>query len=257
MRAKMKQAFGIAALGAVGGICFWLLAAWTGTATFPRFNGAGQISALALLGGVAALFAVYLLTTSDLNATRTYVFAILCGLTWNPIVKSGQRLAENAVATKQVDKIDESAASLKKAATAESPQEVRQQVRTLTPTVSEALKTTTDIQDAAKKKEIDQASKEAITVLRDAAPKAPTETVQGVTEISVEADKTGRPDVALDGVHTLRSIGAQQTDPSVKEAVHQSLNAVASTAQNPIVKSNAQIALKDMHVGGNGALPPK
>lgn len=37
------------------------------------------------------------------------------------------------------------------------------------------------------------------------------------------------------------TLGPQQTDPSVKEkeAVHRSLNAVASTAQSPIVNSNA------------------
>jgi hypothetical protein len=56
-----------------------------------------------------------------------------------------------------------------------------------------ALKALTNVQDAAKRKEIDQASNEAIAVLHDAASKAPKEAVEGVKEISIEADKTGLP----------------------------------------------------------------
>jgi len=50
----------------LGGI-FWLLSKWSGTATFAYWKWYGQIVALAFLGGIAALFGVFLLTASNLN----------------------------------------------------------------------------------------------------------------------------------------------------------------------------------------------
>src|SRR5215831_13005122 len=91
----------VALAGAAGGALFWLLAAWSGTTTFGAWPWEGQLAALMFIGSISGLFGVYLLTSSNLNSMRTYVFAIVCGLVWQPIINSARQSVNNASVTRQ------------------------------------------------------------------------------------------------------------------------------------------------------------
>src|SRR5262245_56423953 len=96
----------VALAGAAGGTLFWLLAAWSGTATFGAWPWEGQLAALMFIGSMAALFGVYLLTSSNLNSMRTYVFAIVCGLVWQPIINTAKQSVTNATVTRQTAEVN-------------------------------------------------------------------------------------------------------------------------------------------------------
>src|SRR5262245_50383605 len=106
----------VALAGAAGGALFWLLAMWSGTTTFGRWPWVGQLVALMFIGSISGLFGVYLLTASNLNSMRTYVFAIVCGLVWQPIINTAKQSVTNASVTRQTAEVNTETEHLKSAA---------------------------------------------------------------------------------------------------------------------------------------------
>src|SRR5947207_15766651 len=104
-KGQVSQALYVALAGAIGGLLFWMLGRYAGTATFAGWKWYGQIPALMFLGSMAGLFGVYLLTASSLNSMRTYIFAIVCGVVWQPIINSAMQSVVNATATKHVAEV--------------------------------------------------------------------------------------------------------------------------------------------------------
>src|SRR4051794_32527025 len=109
----MDKVFGIImGAGAFGGILYWLIAQLTGTPVFAAWPTIGQLFGLAVLGAGAALVGVYVLTASDLKQTKTYVFAMLCGMAFQPIFKAGTNLAGNLDVKQRTAELKQGTANL-------------------------------------------------------------------------------------------------------------------------------------------------
>lgn len=246
-----------AALGGVGGLGYWTLAALTGA---PVYRGLGRIAeavGMIFLGGVAALCGVYLLITApDIQNPRTLVFAIACGLSWHGVLLATRSFVINGVAGKQSNEIRQLTAELD-ASSKDNRELVAKKSQELAPKVLDAMKTANVLGDSPRKTEIKQASKEAIAVLGDVMPQAPHAAVNTLETIAVEADRTKQVEIAVDGVHTLQSAVKQQpSDPSVKAAVSQSLETIATETENPTIKTTAKVALEDVKSASIGPTGP-
>ena len=79
MKPEAKSLLYVAIAGAVGGFTSWLLQWLAGLAPFQKPASEG-IPALIVVGGVAAVFGVYLLANSNIRELpHTLAFALLCG----------------------------------------------------------------------------------------------------------------------------------------------------------------------------------
>ena len=226
-----------------------MMATLTKTPIFKETRKIEEVTGVIVLGAVAALIGIYLLAPSNINnldEERTFIFAIVCGLSWNPILDSAQSLVTNGRAGIQTGEIKQVTTQLESTAQ-KTPQEVAQKARDLIPKVSEALKTANELGESPRKREIKEASKEAIASLLNVAPKAPQAAVESLQAIAVEAANTKQIEIAVDGVQTLRSVGTQQPDTSLKFAVSQSLETIAAETKSATVKASAQVALDDVN----------
>lgn len=85
MKPETRTLLFVAIAGAVGGFTSWLLQWLAGLAPFQKPASLG-IPALIVVGGVAAIFGVYLIANSNIKELpHTLVFALLCGVFWQPI----------------------------------------------------------------------------------------------------------------------------------------------------------------------------
>ncbi len=241
---NLKYLAGVLAAGAIGGLLFWVAAKWTGT-PMPSAFGRGTVLALMFVGALAAAFGVYLLTASDPTAIRTYVFAVVCGLVWQPMIESAKRIATNATVTNQNARVDEKVDKIKTATTAGNVQQIDAAVRDTVPAVNEALKSSRNTANLTKKAEIANASKQAINALQSSASAAPEASVDALKNISVTAANSGEPAVAIHAVESLNAIGAlavRNRDATVANNVSKSLAAIARQSSDPSVRNAAQTA---------------
>jgi hypothetical protein len=252
----------VAGAGAIGGLLFWMLSKYAGTATFAAWKWYGQILALMFLGSMAGLFGVYLLTSSSLNSIRTYIFAIVCGVVWQPIINSAMQSVVNATATKNVAEVSSQTAQLKITADHGSVQDVTLSVNATVPAVTQAIQQLPDVQDAAKKQEIVDSSQNAIGALETAANKAPDSSIDGIRQVGVAAGQGNHTSVSLRAVQSLRTIGLSATSnnrPEVEKLTVESLKAISDHTSDPTVKSAVAATLSDLATAGTKPIdqPPR
>jgi len=246
---QIRQALFVALAGAVGGLLFWLLSQYSGTPTFAGWHWYGQIPALMFLGAMAGLFGVYLLTASSLNAMRTYIFAIVCGVVWQPIINSAMQSVVNATATKNVAEVSSQAELLKNIATNGSTQDVTTRVNATVPAVTQAIQQLPSVQDAGKKQEIVDSSQQAISALQVAADKAPDSSIDGIKQVGIAAGAGNHTTVSIHAVQSLHAIGiaaANSSHPEVAKLTADSLQAIANSSNDPSVKSAVETSLRDL-----------
>lgn len=241
----------VALAGAAGGTLFWLLAAWSGTATFGAWPWEGQLAALMFIGSIAALFGVYLLTSSNLNSMRTYVFAIVCGLVWQPIINTARQSVTNAGVTRQTAAVNTQTEQLKSVTTSGSEQDVSAAVDSTAPQVTAAISQLGDVQDAGKKQEIVDNSKKAITALEGASAKAPESSIQAIQKVGIAAGQANQTAVGIQAVQSLRAIGVAAKQPAIAQKSVDSLKLLEATSQDPAVKKAAEISLRDLQAARN------
>lgn len=242
----VKSLGGVLLAGSVGGFLFWIIAKWTGT-SLPTVFGQGTIAILMFVGALAGAFGVYLLTASDLNAIRTYIFAIICGLAWQPIIGAAQRMATNAAATSQNAQVGNQVALIKSAATNGSTQQISSAVENAAPAVNQALSLSTSVSDASKKAEITEQSKQAIDQVQTTSNKAPNAAVDFLKSVSLSAANSGESSVGIHAVQALQMIGKEQSqNPAVTLKVQQSLNDLASQSRDPSIQTAARTAASEM-----------
>jgi hypothetical protein len=230
--------------GAIGGLLYWITAIWTGT-ELPVVFGAGTVPVLMLLGALAAAVGVYVLTASDMGAIRTYVFGILCGLAWQPMLSAGARLASNAAASNQNAQLGQSTQQVQTATQSGSSAQVSAAVQQSVPVINKSLELSSTVTDSAKKAEILDSSKQAITQLQASAVKAPEASVDALANVSLTAAKSGQSTVALQAIESLNTISrnpAIRQNPTLMLKLHQSLSAVASQSKDPSVQKAAKAA---------------
>lgn len=230
--------------GAVGGLLFWVVAKWAGT-PLPTVFGRWIVLVLMFVGALAAAFGVYLLTASDLNAIRTYIFAVVCGLAWQPMIQSAIQIASNATATSRTTQVGNQVAQIKAAANGGTPQQISSAVENTALAVNHALTYSTNVTDAAKKAEMLDSSKEAINEIQSSATKAPDASVNALKTISLTAANSGDSAVAIHAIETLHTIGSEATrnnNRAVTEKVQQSLAAVAAESKDTTIRAAAKSA---------------
>jgi hypothetical protein len=248
-RGQIEQALWVAFCGALGGFLFWLLGKWSGTATFAYWKWYGQIPALAFLGAIAALFGVFLLTASSLNAIKTYVFAIVCGLVWQPIINTAIKSYSNVGVTRQVAQVSDQTQQLQNTADHGSPEEVNSAVKSTVPAVTQALKQFPNVQDADKKQAIVDSSDKALLAFQAAAGKAPDTSIQAIKEVGVAASEGNHFDVGIHAINSLREIGmagAKSNHPEIAAATVASLRTLAVSGKDPALRNAAATSLKEI-----------
>ena len=246
-RTTLEYLGGILISGAIGGLLFWVVGKWTGT-PMPNVFGRGTFLALMFVGALAAAFGVFLLTASDLTAIRTYVFAVVCGLVWQPMIDSAERIATNATATSQTAEVGIQVDKVKAAAAGGNTDQIDAAIRNTTPAVNEALKLSPNLSDA-KRTEITDSSKQAINVLQSNAAAAPDATVDALKNISLTAASSGEPGVALHAVESLRAIGAAakgKSEQKLADKAAQSLAALATQSSDLTVRNAARSAVSQI-----------
>src|SRR5579859_2406692 len=101
MKPEMRSLLFVAVAGAVGGFTSWLLQWLAGLAPFQKPASLG-IPALIVVGGVAAVFGVYLIANSDIKELpHTLAFALLCGVFWQPIFDAAKLYIQHSVTERQ------------------------------------------------------------------------------------------------------------------------------------------------------------
>ncbi|SRR5258708_3391518 len=252
-KGQVEQALYVGLAGAVGGLLFWLLSKYSGTPTFAGWPWYGQILALMFLGSMAGLFGVFLLTASSLNSMRTYIFAIVCGVVWQPIINTAMQSVVNASASKHVAEVSSQADQLNNTAnkSSASPQEVATRVNATVPAVTQAIQQLQDVQDVGKKQEIVDSSQKAISALETAASKAPDPSIDGIKQVGIAASQGNHTTVSIHAVQSLRTIGmaAANGHPEVAKLTIDSLQAIANSSNDPSVKSAVEVSVKELTAG--------
>jgi hypothetical protein len=237
--------FGIA--GALGGFLFWVLAELTGQQIGFHLPAYLQILAMVFVGAMAGLFGVYLLTASDLKATKTFVFAIVCGLVWRPVLQSAQGLVSSATASKQVADLASKTNQIKTTAQTGSPEEVRSQVNSTAAALKDAVTTLPAIQDKDKRQELLSQSKNAVEAIESGFPKAPTATVDALTDVGLESSKANQTQVTAYTIQSLEAVGKSANEKGQADVAHrayESIKSIGSQSADQFVKETAADSMK-------------
>jgi hypothetical protein len=248
-KGQIEQALWVAFCGALGGILFWILGKLSGTPVFANWPWYGQVLALAFLGAIAALFGVFLLTASNLNALKTYVFAIVCGVVWQPIINTAIKSYSDVNVNRQVAQVTSQTEQLQNSADHGSAEEIKSAVQTAVPAVTQALKQLPSVQDADKQKALVDSSDKALVALEAAATKAPDSSIQAIKEVGLAASEGNRADVGIHAIHSLREIGlagAKNQRPEVMKATVDSLQTLAVSGKDPALRNAAAASLKEI-----------
>lgn len=248
---NFREAGMVLAAGAAGGFVFWIIAKWTGTA-LPSVFGAGTIPVLMFLGAIAALIGVYFVTASDTKFFRTYIFALLCGVAWEPMISSGVQIVTNAAIKNQTSALGSKVQLIKDATMTGNVSQITAAVQQAVPAVTAVLNSSSDVADPAKRREVVDTSKQAIGQLQTSAAKAPDASVDALKSITLAADKSGQSAVGLDAIHTLDLIAtdaAHNKNVVVSERVRASLGYVANNSNNPDIQSAAKSSLDHLNGG--------
>jgi len=247
---QIVQACYVALFGAIGGLLYWALTKYADTVPkqIARWPWPGQISILMFFGAIAALFGVFYLTTSQLPAMRTFIFAIVCGAVWQPIIDKVLASASSVSTEKQIKTVQSQTDHLQSAAANGSPDEVKTAVNATVPAVTKAIQQLPAVQDAAKKEALVQTSEKAISQLQVAAQKDPDSSVAALKEVGMAASHTRSTTVGVSAVQSLRDIAvsaanSKRTDVAQKSV--ESLEELAQKSEDPIVKKSAADSLQE------------
>lgn len=247
---KVAQFAGVLAAGATGGLLYWVLSKVCSTSVdiggaHLTDLGAWMAPALMFIGAIAALFGVYMLTASDMAKTQTYIFAIVCGLAWQPIITAAQQLVVNKTVTDQNSQVTDQVQQIQAANTSGNQQQIATAAQNTTQAVTNALRLSPSVSDPQKKTEIENNSGKAISELQSSAASAPTASVDGLKKISLTAANSGESNVALRAIQSLDTIGskaATENNQQVAHTVRDSLLELAQQSHDPQVQRQAQTA---------------
>jgi len=249
-RVNLKYLAGVVGAGAVGGLLYWVIARFSGTSIPGNFGPAAAIFALMFVGAIAGAIGVYLLTASDPIAIRTYIFAVVCGLMWQPVIASAERIVTNATATSQNSAEEQAGQNVQAATNNGSAQEINTAVQQSVPAVTTALTTSGGVSDTEKKTQIADTSKHAIDQIQSASAKAPDASVEALKAISTSAATSNQPAVAIHGIQALGTIAAwaeREHNHALVLKVQESLLSLAEQSKDPTVQNSAKLAAAQLH----------
>lgn len=238
--------------GAFGGVLFWLISQFTGTPVLANWPGIGQVFALAVLGSGAALVGVYILTASDFKETRTYVFAMLCGMAFQPVLNAGVNFATNLSATQASAAVDQDAEQLRSSARTASTAQVQAAVTSATPNVIRVVNALPGVQDAGKQRELVNSSTAAVSALAVASAKAPNDSVDALSKIAQQSIAVNQGQVTTAAIQSLEQVGTQTKQPEIRSRVSDSLKQLSLLAKRRGLVSHSVLAEQaDRKVSGS------
>jgi hypothetical protein len=209
MKIETRSLMYVAIAGSVGGLTSWLLQWLAGLSPFqkPAFQG---IPALIIVGGVAAVFGVYLLANSDLKQLpHTLAFALLCGVFWQPIFEAAKLYVQHSTTQRDASQQETDTKALAAVVASSDPATVKDKMENTTRTTTELLSKLPTEQDADLKRKVVEQSNQAVELVSKGADKAPDATVANLQKIGETAVQNGQPEVASNVLATLNTLKAQ------------------------------------------------
>ena len=213
--------------GALGGVLSWLYPLLATQSPIPlRFI---PILGAIVFGVVASLIGIFLSNTDTTDIYRCFVYALVCGMFWKPIIDGGQSLikeAEKAKPTLQAQDlapdVTKAAEALKKAAPAALPADLN----TATSAGVKLAALIPQIQDSGVKAEAERALQQLVTAVSEAGSKDPKAAVQSLTAI---AERTAQSGTSQPGRNAMIAVADLSSRSTVATAV-KGLTAVATSA---------------------------
>lgn len=248
---QILQACYVALCGAIGGLLFWAMTKYAGTVPkqIAGWPWPGQIAILMFFGAIAALFGVFYLTTSQLPAMRTFIFAIVCGAVWQPVIDKVLASASSVSTENQIKTVQSQTEQLRTASASGSTDQVKTAVTATVPVVTKAIQQLPNVQDAAKKEVLVESSQKALSQFQVAAQKDPESSVAAIKDVGIAASQAHSTTVGISAVQSLQEVEVaavknQRIDIAQKSI--ESLEELAAKSEDPIVKKTAAETLKEM-----------
>ena len=220
MKPEMRSLLLVAVAGAVGGFTSWLLQWLAGLAPFQKPASLG-IPALIVVGGVAAVFGVYLIANSNIKELpHTLAFALLCGVFWQPIFDASKLYIQHSVSVRQGSQQQNMTQNLAAVVASGNENAVKTKLDETTNATTEVLSSLSTVQDRELKQKLVEQSNEAVDQVSKASDKAPDATVENLQRIGEAAVQSGQPEVAGRVLSKLNAIKAQNPAlaPNVEKA---------------------------------------
>ena len=219
-----------AAIGAFGGLCSFFLSRLVGAGPFVSrpiyFDLPGEL----LFGACAALFGVYLLTASDVTASRTIVFALACGIFWAPVFSGTQAYLNQYSTNQSVAGSAQQASSLASKIPSQTGTQADSSIQAASSQVSAALTKLPSVTSASSKQQVVNSSTQVVNSIP--VSQANTASVDALKNIGVASMKAGTPQVTQLTVSRLKEIAAQpQASAATRSAAIQAAQTISKTAQ--------------------------
>ncbi|HZR29733.1 MAG TPA: hypothetical protein VFA71_13220 [Terriglobales bacterium] len=209
MKPEIRSLLFVAIAGAVGGFTSWLLQWLAGLAPFQKPASLG-IPALIIVGGVAAIFGVYLIANSDIKELpHTLAFALLCGVFWQPIFDAAKLYVQHSVTVRQGSEQQSMTQNLAAVVASGDQNTVKTKLDETANATTEVLSSLSTVQDRELKQKLVQQSNEAVDQVSKASDKAPDTTVESLQKIGEAAVQSGQPELAGRVLSKLNAIKIQ------------------------------------------------
>lgn len=217
----------IAMCGMLGGLVSAILAAMAKIRLIDGIDAWLEVVCYLILGGVAALIGVYLVTASDLTQKKTLIFAILCGIAWKPIIDGGLQIVNNFQAVQTATSLEAHAgalgAAMKSGTTSDAAVKVEETAQRVVQVVEKAAGTETPgVADS-----LNQSAVVAIEALGRAQESAPEATISSLQQIAQTASAPNQRPVRETAVQELRRIRESAATESTRMQAGQALERIS------------------------------
>ncbi len=216
-----------AVAGALGGTLSWLYPLLATQSPIPfRFL---PIFGAVVFGIVAGWIGIFLANTDTTDVYRCFVYALVCGMFWKPIIDGGQSLINEAEKAKPTLQAQDLAPDVTKAAEALKKADPAALLANLNTATSAGVKLAAlvpQIQDSAVRAEAEAALQQLVTAVGEAGSKDPKGAVQSLTAIAERAAQSGTSQVGRNAMIAVADLSSRST---VATAV-KGLTAVATSA---------------------------
>jgi hypothetical protein len=242
--------------GAFGGFVFWLLAAYAQTTVFVGFPVSGQIGASVVLGAAAAAVGVYILTASDVTQVKTLVFAMLCGIAWQPVLQAGIATVQSISNKDKANTVSNVTADINQATASNNATQAKTAINSATPAVAAALNALTDARNPIQRAALTDQTSQAITAIGTSSKLSPQTAVNSLKQVSDEALAARQPALATQAAGSLATISKQASDPVVRASATQALSELATKAQaSGLPSAGVLSAVARTHLSGEAPAP--
>jgi hypothetical protein len=259
MTPNRLRLFVISALaGAIGGVLSWLYPLIATQSPIPlRFI---PIFGAVVFGAVASLIGIFLANTDTSDIYRCFVYALVCGLFWKPIIDGGQSLIKEAEKARPTLQAQDLAPDVRKAAEAlkkADPAALPANLNAATDAGVKLAALVPQIQDSAVKAEAERALQQLVTAVSEAGSRDPKGAVQSLTAIAERTAQGGASEIGRNATVAVADLSSH----SIVATAVKGLTAVATSAaehghKELAMESHLKAAEVATQVPSETALPP-